>query len=31
LKHLDLVPGGYPTIDPNDPNAGRIIDSAYSA
>lgn len=31
LKHLDLVPGGYPTVDPNDPNAGRIIDSAYSA
>jgi len=29
LKHLDLVPGGYPTVDPNDPDNGRIIDSAY--
>jgi hypothetical protein len=29
LKHLDLMPGGYPTVDPNDPDNGRVIDSAY--
>jgi threonine synthase len=29
LEHLELVPGGYPTIDPNDPRAGDFIDAAY--
>lgn len=31
LKHLDLVAGGYPIIDHNDPRAGEIIDAAYPA
>jgi threonine synthase len=29
LLHTDLVKEGYPVLDPNDPNVGEIIDSAY--
>jgi threonine synthase len=29
LLHTDLIADGYPTLDPNDPNVGSIIDSAY--
>ena len=29
LLHTDLVDTGYPLLDPNDPNVGDIIDSAY--
>jgi threonine synthase len=31
LLHTDLVPGGYPVLDPRDPDLGGIIDSAYPA
>lgn len=31
LLHTDLVADGYPILDPDDPNVGALIDSAYSA
>jgi len=30
LLHTDLVDEGYPVLDPNDPNVGDVIDSAYA-
>lgn len=30
LLHTDLVAGDYPLLDPNDPDVGAIIDSAYA-
>jgi len=29
LLHTDLIDDGYPTLDPNDPDVGSVIDSAY--
>jgi threonine synthase len=29
LLHTELVEGGFPTLNPNDPNVGTTIDAAY--
>jgi threonine synthase len=31
LLHTDLIPGGYPVLDHNDPNVGTVIDESYPA
>ena len=30
LLHTDLVAGGYPVVDPQDPDIGAVIDAAYT-
>ena len=30
LLHTDLIGGDYPVLDPNDPDVGQVIDSAYA-